>query len=170
MSDKPVSANIDVRLSVQFHRAPDVHTLLFMTSVRERKKLITEALRMYIEQTGHPAGERSAQLKAVETWLDGAGASTSMRASASRQSETMPSFALQGSASDHASSHPQTLSPSLVNISQVSTHDSAVDAVAALPEAPAQNLETSISRGNGAVQLPDSGTSSGALNRWLNDD
>lgn len=62
---------VDIRLSLAFHTAPDVHTLLLLTPTRNRGKLIIEALQQLIRSTGHPAGSREVQLKAVNAWLSG---------------------------------------------------------------------------------------------------
>lgn len=60
---------VDVRLSITFHRAPEVHTLLSMTNKRDRAKLIVEALRLYIEQTNHPAAKVETQLQSIASFL-----------------------------------------------------------------------------------------------------
>lgn len=48
--EKPpkAGAEITVRISLTFQEAPDVHTLLAMTPVRERGKLVRLALERYI--------------------------------------------------------------------------------------------------------------------------
>lgn len=60
---------ITVRISLTFQEAPDVHTLLAMTPVRERGKLVRLALERYITETGHPAGDVEQQINAISTWL-----------------------------------------------------------------------------------------------------
>ena len=57
-TEKPIKigAEITVRISLTFQDAPDVHTLLAMTPVRERGKLVRLALQGYIAETAHPAG------------------------------------------------------------------------------------------------------------------
>lgn len=74
--EKPlkVGNEITVRISLTFQEAPDVHTLLAMTPVRERGKLIRLALERYIEETVHPAGNIEQQISAVSAWLRSRGA------------------------------------------------------------------------------------------------
>lgn len=64
-----IGSEITVRISLAFQDAPDVHTLLAMTPVRERGKLVRLALEQYIAATGHPAGNVDAQIAAVSEWL-----------------------------------------------------------------------------------------------------
>lgn len=61
---------VDLRISVTFHRSPEVHTLLSMTNKRDRARLIVEALLLYIEQTNHPAAEVETQLHSVASFLN----------------------------------------------------------------------------------------------------
>lgn len=69
--EKPqkIGTEITVRISLTFQEAPDVHTLLAMTPVRERGKLVRLALERYIAETGHPAGDVEQQIYAISTWL-----------------------------------------------------------------------------------------------------
>ena len=69
--EKPmkIGTEITVRVSLTFQEAPDVHTLLAMTPVRERGKLVHLALERYIAETGHPAGDVEQQINAISTWL-----------------------------------------------------------------------------------------------------
>lgn len=69
--EKPmkIGTEITVRISLTFQEAPDVHTLLAMTPVRERGKLVRLALERYIAATGHPAGDVEHQVHAISTWL-----------------------------------------------------------------------------------------------------
>ena len=69
--EKPmkIGTEITVRVSLTFQEAPDVHTLLAMTPVRERGKLVRLALERYIAETGHPAGDVEQQINAISTWL-----------------------------------------------------------------------------------------------------
>jgi hypothetical protein len=64
-----IGSEITVRISLAFQDAPDVHTLLAMTPVRERGKLVRLALQRYIAATGHPAGNVEAQIAAISRWL-----------------------------------------------------------------------------------------------------
>lgn len=64
-----IGSEITVRISLAFQDAPNVHTLLAMTPVRERGKLVRLALERYIAATGHPAGNVDAQIAAVSEWL-----------------------------------------------------------------------------------------------------
>jgi hypothetical protein len=70
-TEKPpkTGTEITVRISLTFQEAPDVHTLLTMTPVRERGKLVRLALERYIAETGHPAGDVEEQIRAISTWL-----------------------------------------------------------------------------------------------------
>jgi hypothetical protein len=69
--EKPqkIGTEITVRISLTFQEAPDVHTLLAMTPVRERGKLVRFALERYITETGHPAGDVEQQIDAISAWL-----------------------------------------------------------------------------------------------------
>lgn len=64
-----IGTEITVRISLTFQDAPDVHTLLAMTPVRERGKLVRLALERYIVETGHPAGDVEQQIIAISAWL-----------------------------------------------------------------------------------------------------
>jgi hypothetical protein len=64
-----IGTEITVRISLTFQEAPDVHTLLAMTPVRERGKLVRLALERYIAEIGHPAGDVEQQIHAISTWL-----------------------------------------------------------------------------------------------------
>jgi hypothetical protein len=64
-----IGTEITVRISLTFQEAPDVHTLLAMTPVRERGKLVRSALERYIANTNHPAGEVEQQIHAISSWL-----------------------------------------------------------------------------------------------------
>lgn len=64
-----IGNEITVRISLTFQEAPEIHTLLAMTPVRERGKLVRLALKRYIEDTGHPAGDVEQQIGAVSAWL-----------------------------------------------------------------------------------------------------
>lgn len=69
--EKPpkIGTEITVRISLTFQEAPDVHTLLAMTPVRERGRLMRMALERYITTTNHPAGDVEQQIHAISTWL-----------------------------------------------------------------------------------------------------
>ncbi len=60
---------ITVRVSLTFQEAPDIHTLLAMTPIRERGKLVRLALERYIKETAHPAGDVEQQIGAISAWL-----------------------------------------------------------------------------------------------------
>lgn len=64
-----IGTEITVRISLTFQEAPDIHTLLAMTPVRERGKLVRSALERYIAETAHPAGNVEQQINAISTWL-----------------------------------------------------------------------------------------------------
>lgn len=67
--EKKIGSEITVRISLTFQDAPDVHTLLAMTPVRQRGKLVRLALERYIVETGHTAGNVEAQIEAISDWL-----------------------------------------------------------------------------------------------------
>lgn len=83
-SEKPpkIGTEITVRISLTFQEAPDVHTLLAMTPVRERGKLVRLALERYIEETAHPAGDVEQQIEAISTWLRSRGQAETIRGGA----------------------------------------------------------------------------------------
>lgn len=64
-----IGNEITVRISLTFQEAPEIHTLLAMTPVRERGKLVRLALKRYIKDTGHSAGDVEQQIEAVSAWL-----------------------------------------------------------------------------------------------------
>jgi hypothetical protein len=64
-----IGNEITVRISLTFQEAPDIHTLLAMTPVRERGKLVRLALERYIAETAHPAGDVEQQINAISNWL-----------------------------------------------------------------------------------------------------
>lgn len=68
-AEKKIGSEITVRISLTFQDAPDVHTLLAMTPVRQRGKLVLLALERYIVETGHSAGNVDVQIEAISTWL-----------------------------------------------------------------------------------------------------
>ena len=70
-TEKPLKAGaeITVRIILTFQENPDVHTLLAMTPVRERGKLVRFALERYIVETDHPAGNVEQQIHMISTWL-----------------------------------------------------------------------------------------------------
>lgn len=88
-TEKPpkIGTEITVRISLTFQEAPDVHTLLAMTPVRERGKLVRLALERYIAETGHPAGDVEQQIDAISTWLRSRTAHTETIVSVANQLE-----------------------------------------------------------------------------------
>lgn len=82
-----IGTEITVRISLTFQEAPDVHTLLAMTPVRERGKLVRLALERYIADTGHPAGDVEQQIDAISTWLRSRTAHTGTIVSVANQLE-----------------------------------------------------------------------------------
>lgn len=87
--EKPpkIGTEITVRISLTFQEAPDVHTLLAITPVRERGKLVRLALERYIAETGHPAGDVEQQIDAISTWLRSRTANTETIVSVANQLE-----------------------------------------------------------------------------------
>lgn len=79
--EKPpkTSNEITVRVSLTFQEAPDIHTLLAMTPVRARGKLVRLALERYIKETEHPAGEVEQQIGAISAWLRSRGTGDGVR-------------------------------------------------------------------------------------------
>lgn len=88
--DKPpkIGTEITVRISLTFQEAPDVHTLLAMTPVRERGKLVRLALERYIAEIGHPAGDVEQQIHAISTWLRSRSGREETTAATEHSSET----------------------------------------------------------------------------------
>lgn len=142
MADKKNEGSIDLRLALPFHRAPDVHTLLYMTPKSKRSEVIIEALRLYIERTGHPAGKQSVQLKAVEAWITGE------RAQPAANSLT-----------DSPGSTPVVIPPSAEKLAE----PVATSMQAALVT---ESGSTSVSHPEAPTDLDAGPTSSGALGRW----
>ena len=68
-TNKKIGSEITVRISLTFQDAPDVHTLLAMTPVRQRGKLVRLALERYIRETGHVSGSVHVQIEAISSWL-----------------------------------------------------------------------------------------------------
>lgn len=64
-----IPGEITVRITLGFQDAPEVHTLLSMTPVRGRGKLVKLALERYIVETNHPAGKPEKQLENISQWL-----------------------------------------------------------------------------------------------------
>ena len=64
-----MSSEITVRISIDFQDSPEIHTLLAMTPVRERRALIYTALEQFIKETGHPAGDVDHQILQISEWL-----------------------------------------------------------------------------------------------------
>lgn len=70
MKIKPrMSSEITVRISLDFQDSPEIHTLLAMTPVRERRALIRTALEQFIKETRHPAGDVDHQILQISEWL-----------------------------------------------------------------------------------------------------
>lgn len=91
-----IGAEITVRISLTFQEAPDVHTLLAMTPVRERGKLVRLALERYIAETGHPAGDVEQQIQAISTWLRCRATSTEQATDAAKPPEAMRTIVTEG--------------------------------------------------------------------------
>lgn len=89
-TEKPlkVGTEITVRISLNFQEAPDVHTLLAMTPVRERGKLVRFALERYITETAHPAGDVEQQIRVISKWLRSRNARGESTAHAERSFES----------------------------------------------------------------------------------
>lgn len=110
---------ITVRVSLTFQEAPDIHTLLAMTPVRRRGKLVRLALERYIAETAHPAGDVEQQITAISNWLR----------SRSTLNEMPPNFIpppaahleAQGddSRSEQASAYAQRLPPSSQDVGDI---------------------------------------------------
>jgi len=89
-TEKPpkIGTEITVRISLTFQDAPDVHTLLAMTPVRERGKLVRFALERYIAETEHPAGDVEQQIHVISKWLRSRNAREESTAYAERSFES----------------------------------------------------------------------------------
>lgn len=101
--EKPqkIGTEITVRISLTFQEAPDVHTLLAMTPVRERGRLVRQALERYIVETAHPAGDVEQQIRAISTWLRSRTPRTEAIASAANQLEVDHTFDAEGALQVH---------------------------------------------------------------------
>jgi hypothetical protein len=97
-TEKPprIGTEITVRISLTFQEAPDVHTLLAMTPVRERGKLVRLALERYIAETGHPAGDVEQQIQAISTWLRCRATSTEQIPDAAKPPEVTRTIVTEG--------------------------------------------------------------------------
>lgn len=89
-TEKPpkIGTEITVRISLTFQEAPDVHTLLAMTPVRERGKLVRLALERYIAEIEHPAGDVEQQIHVISKWLRSRNAREESTAHAERSFES----------------------------------------------------------------------------------
>jgi hypothetical protein len=136
---------ITVRISLGFQDSPEVHTLLSMTPVRQRGKLVRQALEIYIAETNHPAGKPETQLQAIALWL-------TQRAEASNgipaKTEYVP---------DNANCIKRIDQEVAVPVPRRSNPVS---------DCPATSVHSSGKAGDSAL-APDT-TSSGSLGRWLN--
>lgn len=92
-----IGTEITVRISLTFQEAPDVHTLLAMTPVRERGKLVRLALERYIAEIGHPAGNVEQQIDAISTWLRSRTARTEASMCAANQLQVPHTSDVEGS-------------------------------------------------------------------------
>lgn len=135
-----IGNEITVRISLTFQEAPDVHTLLAMTPVRERGKLVRLALERYIVATRHPAGDVEQQIHAMSTWLRSRTACT----------QTVASFAI---------GHEMDRATGARNILQ--SHD--VSGCALVSSA--HNLGEGAGRSDSAPKEVDASSSS--IKRWL---
>lgn len=81
---------ITVRISLTFQEAPEIHTLLAMTPVRERGKLVRLALERYIKETAHPAGDVEQQIGAISAWLRSRETGSSIRVGITQPSVPRP--------------------------------------------------------------------------------
>ena len=91
-----IGTEITVRNSLTFQEAPDVHTLLAMTPVRERGKLVRLALERYIAETTHPAGDVEQQIQSISTWLRCRATSTKQATDAARPPEITRTILTEG--------------------------------------------------------------------------
>jgi hypothetical protein len=100
-TEKKIGSEITVRISLTFQDAPDVHTLLAMTPVRQRRKLVRLALERYIVETGHSAGNVDVQIEAVSTWLKGRNTQTYTESALPKKYELIQSHILNGAQKMH---------------------------------------------------------------------
>jgi len=100
-----IGSEITVRISLTFQDAPDVHTLLAMTPVRQRGKLVRLALERYIVETGHTAGNVEAQIEAISGWLRGRNTSSITASPSSEIPTRMESGNLVDAKDDHSTIH-----------------------------------------------------------------
>lgn len=104
-----IATELTVRISLTFQEAPDVHTLLAMTPVRERGKLVRLALERYITETGHPAGVVEQQIHAISTWLRSRTSRTESTVCATNQLEVNSTFDAESALQVHGVSVPLPL-------------------------------------------------------------
>lgn len=130
--EKPpkIGTEITVRISLTFQEAPDVHTLLAMTPVRERGKLVRLSLERYIAETGHPAGDVEQQIDAISTWLRSRTANTETIVSVPNQLE-VDRTANAGAVLRHHDPSPLLTCSNPTPAKTIGLSDSAPDEVAA---------------------------------------
>lgn len=128
-------SEITVRISLGFQDSPEVHTLLALTPVRGRGKLVLVALENYIKQTNHTAGEVSTQLAIIENWL---------KERSENKEKTPPNMPLRSD--DFETKNQSAASPSLKNegIKMASQKIASFDDIG--NQDPAENPSSSINR------------------------
>jgi hypothetical protein len=104
-TEKKIGSEITVRISLTFQDAPDVHTLLAMTPVRQRGKLVRLALERYIVETGHSAGNVEAQIEAISGWLRSRNTPLNVPASYPTMSQTTEVGISSAALKDHLTTH-----------------------------------------------------------------
>ncbi|MGI4720952.1 MAG: hypothetical protein ACRYGO_09590 [Janthinobacterium lividum] len=131
--EKPpkIGTEITVRISLTFQEAPDVHTLLAMTPVRERGKLVRLALERYIAETGHPAGDVEQQINAISTWLRSRTAHTGPIVSIAGQLEVDRTVNARGTLQHHDGPAPLVTRSYPAPAETIGRSDSAPEEVAA---------------------------------------
>lgn len=119
-TEKKIGSEITVRISLTFQDAPDVHTLLAMTPVRQRGKLVRLALERYIVETDHTAGNVEAQIEAISGWLRNRNTASIASASSSEISSRMESGLPADTQGDHSYNPPPIVAVHTIPMKAVS--------------------------------------------------
>lgn len=102
---KKIGSEITVRISLTFQDAPDVHTLLAMTPVRQRGKLVRLALERYIVETSHVSGNVDIQIEAISSWLKRRNNHTSVKSTSQEKFEPKKTHAFNDVQKNHLAEH-----------------------------------------------------------------
>lgn len=124
-----IGTEITVRISLTFQDASDVHTLLALTPVRERGKLVRLALERYISETAHPAGDVEQQIHTISTWLRSRAASIEPTVDVANRIEVTHTIDMGGAHQFHDVQEPALAHSDLALAEVVGRSDSAPEEV-----------------------------------------